>query len=625
MRPITSLVLVFSLILAAGFEVSPALAQPNLAGEAATDSNPWMKTGSEASMKLAGSVYSVQDLGTLGGGSTYARAVNSSGTVTGWSNLGAGLMYEQAYKWQSGLMEALPVLGGNPALSIGYSINTAGQVAGYSSSSGSTSRAVLWSNTGIATDLGTLGGWKAAALHVNDNGQTAGWSEFSTDSGERRAVIWSSGGISALAAGGNFDEALSINNAGTAVGECITIGDTSTVTQPCAWPGGVLAVLGGSQGSAKDINEAGTIVGWAETSQVNHLGGKIPHAALWDAGGVHDLGTLPGNKVSRANAINTQGQVVGAASIINELATSPTHAVQWENGQIYDLNDRIPAGAGWVLGEAYGINDEGQIVGTGVHNGVGSRAFLLTPATHPVVTLDGPGASLKGQTYTFNVTTATLDQPVTYTWTATDQTDFSEIGGLTSTHDWSWADTGSKVVGVTATSAMGDGTTVSHPIDIGDVLVKPSGSAEEINYTFAPNRTITITIPAGAAPSGTELLFTALPQPSETTGYTFAGISFKLDAYVDGQRQTGFVFSQPVTVTMSFAAGDLAGLDESAIILYYQAGPSWVDTASTCQPASQYVRNLAQHTLSVGVCHLSTFATWVFNGSRLFLPVIMKN
>jgi hypothetical protein len=42
-----------------------------------------------------------------------------------------------------------------------------------------------------------------------------------------------------------------------------------------------------------------------------------------------------------------------------------------------DLNKLIPAGSGWMLQEAYGINNAGQIVGTGMHNGQ-EHAFLLT-------------------------------------------------------------------------------------------------------------------------------------------------------------------------------------------------------------------------------------------------------
>ena len=48
------------------------------------------------------------------------------------------------------------------------------------------------------------------------------------------------------------------------------------------------------------------------------------------------------------------------------------------SGQITDLNSLIPAGSGWVLNRATGINDAGQIVGSGTINGV-LHVFLLTP------------------------------------------------------------------------------------------------------------------------------------------------------------------------------------------------------------------------------------------------------
>jgi probable HAF family extracellular repeat protein len=42
------------------------------------------------------------------------------------------------------------------------------------------------------------------------------------------------------------------------------------------------------------------------------------------------------------------------------------------------LNRLIPANSGWVLGEANGINDLGQIVGYGTIRRQ-THAFLLTP------------------------------------------------------------------------------------------------------------------------------------------------------------------------------------------------------------------------------------------------------
>jgi probable HAF family extracellular repeat protein len=43
-----------------------------------------------------------------------------------------------------------------------------------------------------------------------------------------------------------------------------------------------------------------------------------------------------------------------------------------------DLNNLLPPNSGWELTQALGINDKGQIVGYGTHDGQ-IRAFLLTP------------------------------------------------------------------------------------------------------------------------------------------------------------------------------------------------------------------------------------------------------
>ena len=54
------------------------------------------------------------------------------------------------------------------------------------------------------------------------------------------------------------------------------------------------------------------------------------------------------------------------------------HAFLWSRESMRDLNALIPSGSGWVLSEANGVNDAGQIVGYGTHNG-DVRAFLLNP------------------------------------------------------------------------------------------------------------------------------------------------------------------------------------------------------------------------------------------------------
>ena len=48
-----------------------------------------------------------------------------------------------------------------------------------------------------------------------------------------------------------------------------------------------------------------------------------------------------------------------------------------------DLNNLIPSNSGWTLTYASGINDSGQICGTGTNPSGQIHAFILTPASIP--------------------------------------------------------------------------------------------------------------------------------------------------------------------------------------------------------------------------------------------------
>ena len=65
------------------------------------------------------------------------------------------------------------------------------------------------------------------------------------------------------------------------------------------------------------------------------------------------------------------------------------HGFLYTAGVMYDLNNLIPAGSGWSeLGLASALNDAGQIVGGGIHNGE-THAFRLDP----VVPYHGPDSA----------------------------------------------------------------------------------------------------------------------------------------------------------------------------------------------------------------------------------------
>ena len=89
---------------------------------------------------------------------------------------------------------------------------------------------------------------------------------------------------------------------------------------------------------------------------------------------MHDLGNPGAFANVSAYSINSAAQVVGGA----DQGVSIGHAWLWQDGQMIDLNDRIPQHSGWVLMEARAINDLGQISGNGLV-GDQQHAFLLTP------------------------------------------------------------------------------------------------------------------------------------------------------------------------------------------------------------------------------------------------------
>lgn len=110
--------------------------------------------------------------------------------------------------------------------------------------------------------------------------------------------------------------------------------------------------------------------------------------------------------------INNMGWIVGAqgtghGGIVNPPRTSllvlpvltwieQGHAAAflWINGTQYVFNSCscVTNSSGWEFDYAYAVNDAGQIVGTGFHNGV-QTGFLLTPLSPPTVTAVVNGAS----------------------------------------------------------------------------------------------------------------------------------------------------------------------------------------------------------------------------------------
>jgi hypothetical protein len=125
---------------------------------------------------------------------------------------------------------------------------------------------------------------------------------------------------------------------------------------------------------ATDINDAGWVSGWYWS-----IWGY--RALVWAPDGtVSDIAGSPSEN-SYAQSINNAGQVVGFVDP-HAQGVRRYAFLAGPNRSFTNLNDALPAGSGWQLTEAFDINNRGEIVGRGVHDGQ-ARAFLLTTVPAP--------------------------------------------------------------------------------------------------------------------------------------------------------------------------------------------------------------------------------------------------
>ena len=339
---------------------SPAQAQPTYAiaaiaggncAAASIDDRSWVAGACDATAVVWKDGVATT-LGRLPGG-TFSNAayVNASGVAVGDGDTGNG----RPQSWMttaSGLYNIFPNNGGNThALFVGDN----GFIGGYytKSLSGNTSswHGAIWRvdpkdpRKIIETDLPMLPNVAmntktAAAISMafNQLGQAAGYQ--SGDLIGQHAVFW------------NNDAAHSIVDLG------VFGSDWSSI----AW----------------GMNDLGQVVGESHPPAGSR-------AVVWNNDAAHtatELPPLPGDNYTVAFEINNLGQVLGTSAydVPGTWNVGPGRYVLWDHGVPYDLQSLLEpvSGAGWTISYAAGINNLGQIVGSGFHNGV-SQVFVMTP------------------------------------------------------------------------------------------------------------------------------------------------------------------------------------------------------------------------------------------------------
>ena len=349
--------------------------------------------------------FSLTDLGTLGGNSTYARDINNLGQVVGNSSTADG--QSRAFLWDknSGMtnLGTLPSKDNycsgnsyNPCYSSSssdaYAINDLGQVIGTSATeyrggyaawlfelynASYEQHSFFWDNSSGMISLVPTGGYYnyTPVIGINNLGQVIGTGyEF----GSRYFFFWEKN-TSIIRLQWNCyylgcNSANAINNSGQVVGSILRTESGTLRPYPFLWEKNTgmvyLGTLGVNYGSANAINDLGQVVGSSTTADGQN------RAFFWDnSNGMIDLGSLGGNS-SDAKAINNLGQVIGYSTTAN----GQNRPFFWDKSSgMSDLNDLVSP-AGWIINTIAGINNAGQIVGNGLYNGQ-YRAFVLTPNT----------------------------------------------------------------------------------------------------------------------------------------------------------------------------------------------------------------------------------------------------
>ena len=319
--------------------------------------------------------------------------------------------------------------------SVALGINDRGDIAGYCLNGGD-KVAVIWRN-GKLINLGKLPkGHSSSASWINSSGVAVG----DGDLGDSRPQVWitTATGLLNFYQAAN-SHALFITDTGVVGGNYIKgfSGDgwraalwAQDPKDPRKWQTITLPLISGVNSksdstTAWSFNQSGQAAGWA----ANDIIGQ--HACFWNNNANHsivDLGTLPGDWTSIAWGMNGLGQVVGeshppfgsrptwwdndtahtahefpllpgdnygTATAVNNLGQAlgwsaydvpgtwnvgPSQLVLWRDGGVFPLQQVLEpvSGTGWTISTAASINNAGQIVGLGIHNGQ-NHAYLLTP------------------------------------------------------------------------------------------------------------------------------------------------------------------------------------------------------------------------------------------------------
>ncbi|HEV2634997.1 MAG TPA: hypothetical protein VGX23_07605 [Actinocrinis sp.] len=361
-------------------------------------------------------LYTVTDLGTLTtGGTSVATGINNAGEVVGYGVSSTGI--EHGFKWVNGAISDLGTeSGGND--SVANAVNDAGQIAGTASrSDGGYGYPVRWSAAGVIQDLGgTVTNSLGVGNAIDPAGRVAGGQRPADSEGSPIGILYSQTGTPTYL--GNPPDSLNAANG-------VNAKDQVVGSPAFEWQNGTVTLLpivpGGEGAGAYAINISGQIVGTVAEPGVT----DPEDAALWQNGVLTDLGTIDGIQYNAATAINAAGQIVGTANPNCQPCAAPEAWLRQPGGPLTALSTLVAANSGWTFQQATGINDRGQIVGAGLHNG-SLHAFLLTPVFSANVNFATTGSPVPAGYFVDSGAAYGTHGSLSYNWNVADPSDTRE-------------------------------------------------------------------------------------------------------------------------------------------------------------------------------------------------------
>ncbi len=269
--------------------------------------------------------------GIAGGTTSLASDLNNSGVMVGTAN--SATSGHVAYYWQPGMTSVGILANYGYETSRAFAINDAGQIAGWAfGASDGIRHATRWdSYSSDPLDLGSLGSFPSRSWGISPQGYVVGDSKLAT--GERVAFLWDE----------NADPQMQN-----------------------------LGILGtGDYATAGGMSESGLIIGASEYDSSS----EDRHAFVWDAiNGMQDIHDDTFGATSSATDINDSDIVVGNAEL---------GAFIWDaTSGMQSVLDLLASDSGWSELYVTSINNQGQIVGSGMFNGE-YYGFIITPIPEP--------------------------------------------------------------------------------------------------------------------------------------------------------------------------------------------------------------------------------------------------